>query len=124
MAQGRHVRHSRLRARLLPVEPPPPSWRTVHAASLVRLSDDVQGLQEQVDGLRTCGERSTAVQVADQQRAEHLAAELAATRELVAALRADVDALREELVWALAERRPPVEAAPVTRLPARRTGTA
>jgi hypothetical protein len=124
MVQGRHVRRGRLLAWLLPVEPPPPSWRTVQACSLVRLSDDVRGLQEQVARLRTGAERSTAALVVAELRAERLETELAATRAQLAALRADVDVLREELLWASAERRSPVGGAPVTRLPGRRTGTA
>jgi uncharacterized membrane protein len=72
-----------------------------------------------VTRLRTGTDRSTAAQVLAELRAERLEAELAETRAQLAALRADVDALREELVWALADR----AAAPVTRLPGRRTGT-
>lgn len=124
MARGRHVRRTGLLAWLLPREPPPPSWRTVHAQSLVLLSDDLRVLSEEVARLRTGSERSTAAQVTAELRAERLEAELADTRAQLAALRADVDALREELVWAFAGRRLPVEPAPVTRLPGRRTGTA
>ena len=118
------MRRSRWRAWLLPSDPPPPTWRTVHAQALVLLSDDVRVLQEQVAQLRADGERSTAAQVVAELRAERLEAELAETRAQLAALRADVDALREELVWAFADRRTQVEAAPVTRLPGRRSGTA
>jgi len=124
MARGRHVRRTGLLAWLLPREPPPPSWRTVHAQSLVLLSDDLRVLSKEVARLRTGSERSTAAQVTAELRAERLEAELADTRAQLAALRADVDALREELVWAFAGRRLPVEPAPVTRLPGRRTGTA
>lgn len=122
MARGRHVRRTGLRAWLSPSEPPPPSWRTVHAQSLVLLSDDLRMMQEEVVRLRGATERSTAAQVLAELRAERLEAELAETREQLAALRADVDALREELVWALADRRGAKEAAPVTRLPGRRSG--
>ena len=124
MARGRHVRRTGLRAWLVPSEPPPPSWRTVHAQSLVLLSDDLRVLQEELTRLRAGTERSTAAQVVAELRAERLEAELAETRAQLAALRADVDALREELVWAFADRRASVEGAPVTRLPGRRTGTA
>ena len=118
------MRRGGLLAWLLPSEPPPPSWRTVHAQSLVLLSDDLRVLQEEVARLRAGTEHSTAAQVMAELRAERLEAELAQTRAQLAALRADVDALREELVWALADRRAHVEAAPVTRLSGRRTGTA
>ena len=124
MARGRHVRRTGLRAWLAPSEPPPPTWRTVHAQSLVLLSDDLRVLQEELTRLRAGAERSTAAQVMAELRAERLEAELADTRAQLAALRADVDALREELVWAFAERRTAVEAAPVTRLSGRRAGTA
>ena len=124
MARGRHVRRTGLRAWLVPSEPPPPSWRTVHARSLVLLSDDLRVLQEEVTRLRASAEGSTAAQVMAELRAERLEAELAETRAQLAALRADVDALREELVWAFADRRTHVEAAPITRLPGRRAGTA
>ncbi len=124
MARGRHVRRTALRAWLLPSEPPPSSWRTVHAQSLVLLSDDLRVLQEEISRLRAGAERSAAAQVLAELRAERLEAELVETRAQLTALRADVDALREELVWAFADRRAPLEAAPVTRLPGRRTGTA
>ena len=124
MARGRHVRRGGLLAWLLRSEPPPPSWRTVHAQSLVLLSDDLRVLQEEIARLRAGAERSTAAQVLAELRAERLEAELAETRAQLAALRADVDALREELVWAVTERRAAVEAAPVTRLKGRRTSTA
>ena len=123
MARGRHVRRGGLRAWLFASEPPPPSWRTVHAQSLVLLSDDLRVLQEEVARLRAGTERSTAAQVLAELRAERLEAELAETRAQLAALRADVDALREELVWAVADRRAAGEPAPVTRLPGRRSGT-
>jgi uncharacterized membrane protein len=90
----------------------------------VLLSDDLRVLQEEVARLRAGAERSIAAQLLAELRAERLEAELAETRASLAALRTDVDALREELVWALADRRTAVEAAPVTRLPGRRTGTA
>jgi hypothetical protein len=124
MARGRHVRRGGLRAWLLPSEPPQPSWRTVHAQSLVLLSDDLRVLQEEVTRLRAGAERTTAAQVMAELRAERLEAELAETRAQLERLRADFDALREELVWAFAERRLPVEAAPVTHLQGRRAGTA
>lgn len=124
MARGRHVRRTGLLAWLLATEPPPPSWRTVHAQSLVLLSDDVRVLREEVVRLRAGTERSTAAQVLAELRAQRLEAELAETRAQLSALRADVEALREELVWAFADRRAAVEPAPVTRLPGRRTGTA
>jgi hypothetical protein len=123
MARGRHVRRTGLRAWLAPVEPPPPTWRTVHAQSLVLLSDDLRVLQEEVARLRAGTERSTAGQVLAELRAERLEAELAETRAQLTALRADVEALREELVWALADRRAAKDPAPVTRLPGRRSGT-
>jgi hypothetical protein len=123
MARGRHVRRSVLTAWLLPTEPPPPSWRTVHAQSLVLLADDLRVLQEEVARLRAGTERSTAGQVLAELRAERLEAELAETRAQLAALRADAAALREELVWACADRRAAVEPAPVTRLSGRRSGT-
>ena len=123
MARGRHVRRGGLRAWLLLDEPPAPSWRTVHAQSLVLLSDDLRALQEEVTRLRAGTERSTAAQVVAELRAERLEAELAETRGQLATLRAAVDALREELVWAFADRRGTKEAAPVTRLPERRSGT-
>ena len=124
MARGRHVRQSGLRSWLLPTEPPPPSWRTVHAQSLVLLTEDLRALQDEVTRLRAGAERSTAAQVLAELRAERLEAELAETRAQLAALRTDVEALREELVWAFAERRAAKEAAPVTRLPGRRSSSA
>jgi ABC-type phosphate transport system auxiliary subunit len=123
MARGRHVRRRGLLAWLLPKEAPPPSWRTVHAQSLVLLSDDLRVLQLEVTRLRETAERSTAAQVLAELRAERLEAELAETRAALAALRSDVDALREELVWATADRRTATGTAPVTRLPKRRSGT-
>jgi hypothetical protein len=123
MARGRHVRRTGLRAWLVPDEPPPPSWRTVHAQSLVLLSDDLRVLQEEVTRLRSGADRSTAAQVVAELRAERLEAELVEARAQLAALRADVEALREELVWAFADRRATAEPAPVTRLPGRRSGT-
>jgi hypothetical protein len=123
MARGRHVRRSGLLAWLLPSQPPPPSWRTVHARSLVLLSDDLRVLQEEVTRLRATAEASTAAQVMAELRAERLEAELAETRASLAALRSDVDALREELVWAVADRGAATGAAPVTRLPKRRSAT-
>ena len=123
MARGRHVRLTGLRAWLSASAPPPPSWRTVHAQSLVLLSDDLRMMQEEVVRLRSATERSTAAQVLAELRAERLEVELADTRAQLVALRADVDALREELVWAFTERRGAKEAAPVTRLPGRRSGT-
>lgn len=124
MARGRHVRRSWLLRWLLPSAAPQPTWRTVHAQSLVLLSDDVRVLQLEVDRLRASAEGSLAAQVMAELRAERLEAELVETRAQLAALRADVDALREELVWAVADRRAAAEAAPVTRLKGRRTGTA
>lgn len=118
------MRRSRLLAWLLAVEPPAPSWRTVHARSLVLLSDDLRVLQEEVVRLRAGQEQSLAAQVLAELRAERLEAELAETRAQLAALRTDVDALREELVWAVADRRALPGAAPVARLSGRRTGTA
>ena len=70
MARGRHVRRTGLRAWLLPTEPPPPTWRTVHAQSLVLLSDDLRVLQEEVARLRAGTERSTAAQVLAELRAD------------------------------------------------------
>jgi ABC-type phosphate transport system auxiliary subunit len=124
MARGRHARRGGLRAWLLPSEPPAPSWRTVHAQSLVLLSDDLRGLQEEVTRLRAGTERSTAAQVLAELRAERLEAELTDTRAQLAALRSEVEALREEVVWAFAERRTVDAPAPVTRLQRRRTGRA
>jgi uncharacterized membrane protein len=89
----------------------------------VLLSDDLRVLQLEVTRLRETAERSTAAQVLAELRAERLEAELAETRAALAALRSDVDALREELVWANADRRTASGAAPVTRLPKRRSGT-
>lgn len=124
MARGRHVRKSGLLAWLLPSEPPPPSWRTVHAQSLVLLSDDLRVLQEEVARLRSGAEGTTAAQVLAELRAERLEAELAETRAQLAALRSEVAALREELVWAFADRRAVDAPAPVTRLQGRRAGRA
>ena len=109
MARGRHVRRSRLWAWLFPIRRPEPSWRSVHAQSLLLLGDDLRALDDEVGRLRTFEERSTAAAVAAELRAERLERELAVVRAEVAALRRDVSVVREELVWAFAERRLPVE---------------
>ena len=95
----------------------------MHAQSLVRLCDDVAVLQAEVVRLREASDRSTAAQVVAELRAQRLEAELSATRAEAAALRRDLDALREDVLWAFAERRLPVDGSPVTRLSvARRSG--
>ena len=123
MARARHARRSRWWAWLLPDRAPAPSWRDVHAQSLVRLCDDVVALQREVAALRAASQRSTAAEVVAELRAQRLEDELAAARAEAAALRRDLDALREELVWAFAEGRLPVDGAPVQSLRlARRSG--
>lgn len=95
----------------------------MHALSLVRLCDDVSGLSAELVTVRAAAERSTAAQVAAELRSQRLERELAAAHEQVTALRRELDALREDLVWAFAERRLPLDGAPVQRLSvARRTG--
>ena len=123
MARGRHARRGWLRAWLAPVEAPPPRWRAVHAQSLVRLSDDLTAVQAEVERLRGTTSGSTAAQVVAELRAQRLEDELATARAEIAALRRDLDALREDVLWAFAERRLPVDASPAQRLSvARRSG--
>lgn len=93
----------------------------MHALSLLRLSDDVAALQAEVTALRGAFERSTAAEVAAELRAQRLEEELAAARTEVTALRRDLDALREDVVWAFAERRLP-GSAPQRLSVARRSG--
>lgn len=106
------MRRSPLLAWLFPRGGPQPSWRSVHAQSLLLLGDDLRSLDEQVATLRGAHELSTAAAVAAELRAEELERELAAVRAQVSALRAELTGLREELLWAFAERRLPVEAPP------------
>lgn len=108
-----------------------PSWRSVHAQSLLLLGDDLRALDDELRRLRADERRSTAAAVAAELRAERLERELAAARTEVAsaraetaALRADLTAFREELVWAFAERRLPVEAPRVVDLTRPVAGTA
>ena len=89
----------------------------MHARSLVRLCDDVTALQAEVAALRASSQRSTAAEVVAELRAQRLEQELAAVRTEAAALRRDLDALREELVWAFAERRLPLDGLPVDQAP-------
>ena len=88
----------------------------MHATSLVRLSDDVAALQAEVASLRAHERRATAVEVLAELRAQRLERELASARAVVAGLRSDLDALREELVWVSAERRRPADGPTVARL--------
>jgi len=124
MARGRHVRRSRLLAWLFPARAPQPSWRSVHAQSLLLLGDDLRALDAEVERLRASEERSAAAAVLAELRAERLERELAATRAELGALRADLAAVREELVWAFAERRLPVDAPKVVDLTRPVAGTA
>lgn len=137
MARGRHVRRSGLLAWLFP-DRAQPAWRTVHAQSLVLLSADVEGLQQEVEQLRAGQASTTAAAVMAELRAERLERELAdaradlaavrealaAVREDSAAVRRDSAALREDLVWAFAERRLPVDAPRVVDLTRPVAGTA
>ena len=116
MARGRHARRHGLLARLLPSDGPPLSWRTVHAISLVRLSDDLAAVQAEVARLTAGASRSTAAEVVAELRAQRLEQELTAARAEIASLRTDLDALREELVWAFAEHRLPAGSPTVHRL--------
>lgn len=103
------MRRSRLLAWLFPDRAAPPSWRAVHARSLVLLGDRVEALDQQVQRLREAEERSTAAAVVAELRAEQLERELAALRAEAGGLRADLCAVREELLWSFAERRAAVE---------------
>ena len=95
----------------------------MHAQSLVRLCDDVAALQAEVAGLRAASERSTAAAVVAELRAQRLEEQLTATRAEAAALRRELDALREEVLWTSAERRLPSEGSPASHLRvARRSG--
>ena len=89
----------------------------MHATSLVRLSDDVAALHAEHAVLRAGAERSTAAEVRAELRAQRLEEELTAARASIAVLRSDLDALREEQVWAFAaDRRRPAETPSVARL--------
>ena len=104
------MRRSGLLAWLLSLRRPEPSWRSVHAQSLLLLGDDLRALDDEITRLRAAEERSTSAAVMAELRAERLERELAAVRAEVASLRDDLAGVREELVWAFAERRFPVEA--------------
>ena len=124
MVRGRHVRRSGLLVWLfatsvepVPARLPPPSWRAVHAHSLVLLSEDVRTLREQLADLRSVSDTSTVAAGAAERRVQRLEEQLAATQAEVVALRGALAAVREELVWAYAERR--VAEAPAAARPAR-----
>lgn len=110
------MRRSRLLAWLFPTRAPEPSWRSVHAQSLLLLGDELRALDEQVQLLRASEERSAAAAVVAELRAERLERELAAVRAELGALRTDLAVVREELVWAFAERKLPVDAPRVVDL--------
>lgn len=97
------MRRSGLLAWLLHLRSPQPSWRSVHAQSLLLQGDQLRALDEQVDLLRAAEQRSASAAVQAQRRAEQLERELAAVRAEASALRADLTVVREELLWAFAE---------------------
>lgn len=97
------MRRSGLLAWLLHLRSPQPSWRSVHAQSLLLRGDELRALGDEVDRLRAAEQRSASAAVQAQRRAEQLERELAAVRAETSALRADLSALREELLWAFAE---------------------
>lgn len=114
MARGRHVRRSGLLARLLPSRRRRPSWRDVHARALLAATTGLHDLQAEVVRLRSVESLTTAAAVQAALRAQRLERQLAAARSEAAALRVELAGLREELVWAFAERKleAEVEAAP------------
>ena len=87
--------------------PPQPAWRDVHAQSLVLLTDRVRALDDEVARLRSAQEQSTAAAVVAELRAQRLEEALAQTRTELDSLRSEVAAVREEQMWAFAERRVP-----------------
>ena len=126
---GRRGRHARRRRSVwawlvpAPSAPPQPSWRTVHAHSLVLLCDDVARLQGELLHLRTATEQSTAAAVIAELRALRLEEQLTATRAELAVLRDELSALREELVWTFTSSRAPGDRGARAELP-RVAGTA
>lgn len=88
----------------------------MHAQSLVLLTEQVRTYDGEIAGLRAAQERSTAAAVLAELRAERLERELTAVRAEVSALRADLTVVREELLWAFAERRLPLDAPRVVDL--------
>ena len=72
---------------------------------------DLRALEDEVARLRSTEALTVAAAVAAELRAVRLERELAAARAEAAQVRDDLAALREELVWAFAERRLAVEAA-------------
>ena len=123
MARGRHARRSRWLGGGQPSGAPAPRWREVHARSLLRLSDELTGLQAEVLGLHAAGEDLTAVDAAAERRTARLEEELTASRAEVAALRRDLDTLRADVLWIFSERRPAADGTPASRLSvARRSG--
>ena len=109
MARGRHVRRTSLWSRLLGPRQLP--WREVHALAVVGVRHDLRALEDEVARLRAAEALAVAAAVAAELRAARLERELAAARAEVAVVRADLADLREELVWAFAERKVDVEAA-------------
>lgn len=104
MARGRHVQRSGLLARLWPRR------RRVPAHAGV---DRFAALEAEVARLRVLGAATAATAAAAEVRARRAEDQLGAARAELVGLRTDLAALREELVWAFAERRLPVDA-PVT----------
>ena len=110
MARGRHVRETGLLVWLFatgvsqaPDRLPQPSWRSVHAHSLVLLHDEVGDLRSALADLRVEQDVVTVAAVSTEGRLERLEEQLSVSQDEVAALRAELAALREELVWAFAE---------------------
>lgn len=118
------MRRSRLLAWLLRDRDRQPSWRSVHAQSLVLLNRDLRALEEQVAWLRASQEQSAAAAVSAELRAERLERELASVRAELSAVRADLTGVREELLWGFAERKLAVDAPRVVDLTRPVAGTA
>jgi hypothetical protein len=122
MVRGRHVRRAGLEVWLSP-GPPQPPWRTVHALSLVLLSDRVRELDDEVVRLRSAQRAGAAAAVLADLRAQRMEGALSQTRGELDALRSEMAELREELVWAFAERRLPEDRGNVVDLPRSVGGT-
>lgn len=102
MARGRHVKRSGLLARLWPRR------RQVVAAPV----DDgrLAALEGEVSRLRVLGIAHAAAAASADVRARRAEEHLSAVREELSLTRGQLVALREELLWAFAEGRLPVEA--------------
>ena len=113
MARGRHRRPSPLLAWLLPswarrVTPPRPPVRVAwdeQQRALIGMQADLFRMDAEMARLRGLGAKHAAAAAAAEMRARRAEEQLGATTAELAGLRCDLAALREELIWAFAERK-------------------